>query len=188
VSHSHRDAEVVEVIAKKLEDEYHLKIWLDKWILIPGEPYRQKMSKGIDQAKTCIVVIGSTTPKGWFDEEIGKALSRQTKDDSFRVIPLLLPNAPDSYVADFLELRTKVKFKKSIDELEAFHYLICGVKGIQPGRFKSDYHEDAASAESEDKLKKINALYDKSLIDESVKIEYQRLIINDLLNNKNDER
>src|SRR5688500_15936785 len=102
LSHSHMDAEVVELIAGKLEDEYKLKVWLDKWILIPGEPFRQALSKGLDQANTCVIIIGSTTPKGWFEEEVGKALNKQTKDKSFRVIPLLLPFADTSFVNDFL--------------------------------------------------------------------------------------
>ena len=37
LSHSHSDADAVEMLAKRLEDTEGLKVWLDKWTLIPGE-------------------------------------------------------------------------------------------------------------------------------------------------------
>ncbi len=181
LSHSHLDAEIVELIAKKLEDNHQLKIWLDKWILIPGEPFIQAMSKGLEQAKTCIIIIGSTTPKGWFEEEVGKALNKQTKNKSFRVIQLLLPNTNESYINDFLELRTWVRFKQSIEEPHAFHELVCGIKGIPPGRFNNELKNNSANTQLKNKLKQIKELYDENLIDESVKIEFQKMFINDAL-------
>ena len=111
-----------------------MKVWLDKWIIIPGEPFIQALSKGLDQAKTCVVIIGCNTPKGWFNEEIGKALNKQSREKSFRVIPLLLPNAKSEFVTDFLELRSWVKFLNNVDELRPFHELICGINGVSPGR------------------------------------------------------
>jgi hypothetical protein len=40
LSHSHQDAEIVEALAKRLEDETGLRVWLDKWVLVPGERWR----------------------------------------------------------------------------------------------------------------------------------------------------
>lgn len=39
LSHSHEDAEWVEKLAKQLEDRKKLNVWLDKWILVPGEHF-----------------------------------------------------------------------------------------------------------------------------------------------------
>jgi hypothetical protein len=90
-SHAHTDAEAVETISIKLEDdEAGLKVWLDRWVLVPGEHWQQQMAKGLDQAKTCAICIGRTTPAGWFREEIERALNRQARDKSFRVIPVIL--------------------------------------------------------------------------------------------------
>ena len=134
LSHSHTDAEWVEEIAKRLEDKAGLRVWLDKWILVPGEPWQHGMARGLNQARSCAVCIGEHTPKGWFQEEIGRALNRQTQDTSFRVIPVLLPNAKKYNVDDFLGLRTWVDFKKGIDDSHAFHLLVSGIRGVAPGR------------------------------------------------------
>jgi len=73
LSHAHTEAEVVESIGIKLEDEAGLRVWLDRWVLVPGEHWQQQMAKGLDQAKTCAVCVGSNTPAGWFREEIERA-------------------------------------------------------------------------------------------------------------------
>jgi hypothetical protein len=134
ISYSDRDAAWVEKMAARLEDEAHLHVWLDKWVLIPGESAQQAVARGLDQAKACAVFIGANTPLGWAREEIERALNRQAKEASFRVIPVLLPNASTVNVDSFLELRTKVDFR-NIDPAYAFHLLVCGVKGVSPGRW-----------------------------------------------------
>tara|TARA_R110002020_G_scaffold190124_1_gene389533 strand:- start:4654 stop:5247 length:594 start_codon:yes stop_codon:yes gene_type:complete len=180
LSHSHTDADIVEYIASKLEDDHNLKVWLDKWIIVPGEPFIQSLSKGLDEAKTCVVIIGNNTPKGWFSEEIGKALNKQSRDKSFRVIPLLLPDVKSNFVDSFLELRSWVKFDANLDELRPFHELTCGIKGISPGRqFKNSSNNEMNYLRKD--LKKINDLFQDNLIDESVKIEFQKSIVQELL-------
>lgn len=182
LSHSHKDADVVENLAKKLEDNVGLKVWLDKWILIPGEPFIQAMSKGLDETKTCAVFIGNETPKGWFAEEIGKALNKQSRDHTFRVIPVLLPNSDSSFINDFLELRTWVDFRENINDPKSFHLLTCGVQGIPPGRF-----DDRSTCEQNNekkirqKLLKLNQLHNDKLIDITIKLEYQRILLNKLI-------
>ena len=110
LSHARIDAELVELLGMRLEDEAQLRVWLDRWVLVPGGRWQQEMARGLDQAKTCVVCIGQHTPKGWFREEIERAINRQTKDSSFRVIPAILPNGDSSFVDDFLKLRTWVEF------------------------------------------------------------------------------
>jgi hypothetical protein len=39
LSHSHQDAEIIEALARRLEDEAGLRVWLDKWVLVPGRPF-----------------------------------------------------------------------------------------------------------------------------------------------------
>jgi TIR domain len=134
LSHSHVDADWVERLARRLEDEHSLRVWLDKWVLVAGQSWQQAMARGIDQAGCCAICIGEYTPIGWFKREIERALDRQTRVSSFRVIPVLLPNAKRINVDDFLELNTWVDFRGS-DQAYAFHVLVCGVKGISPGRW-----------------------------------------------------
>lgn len=134
LSYSHIDSFWAEKLARRLEDDNGFHIWLDKWILIPGQPWQQAMAKGIDHAKSCIVCIGDQTPAGWFKQEIQRALNRQINAPPFRVIPVLLPYAKSINVNDFLELNTWVDFR-NFDEDYAFHVLVCGVKGVSPGRW-----------------------------------------------------
>ncbi len=173
LSHSHKDAECVESFAEKLEDDHNIKVWLDKWILIPGEPFRQKLAKGLKTAKTCAVFIGKETPIGWFNEEISKALNIQIKHKDFRVIPVLLPGSDESYINDFLELRTWVDFRKGLDNKRSFHELFCGIKGIKPGRELtcSDYNMQQLK-------KKLRGIEEVSpLVEKSVKREVQKMIL-----------
>jgi TIR domain len=134
LSHSHIDAEWVEKLAERLENEAGFRVWLDKWVLVAGYSWQQAMARGIDQTDCCAVCISDSTPSGWFNKEIERALNRQTKDPSFRVIPVLLPNAKTINVDDFLELNTWVDFRQP-DLSYAFHTLVCGIKGVPPGRW-----------------------------------------------------
>ncbi len=180
LSYSHIDSEFVEELAKKLEDDANLCVWLDKWVLIPGEHWQQAMARGLHQAKSCAVCIGEQTPSGWFKEEIERALNRQTKDKSFRVIPVLLPHAQNINVDDFLELRTWVNFKKGINDNYAFHFLVAGVLGVPPGRFYKRETFDILHTHVRQKLVQIQELRGESLIDDDIAKEYQRRLMDRL--------
>ena len=182
LSHAHVDADVVELIGERLADEEELQVWLDRWILIPGKHWQQEMARGLDQARTCAVCIGQSTPKGWFREEIQRALNRQTKDSSFRVIPLILPNGDRNLVDDFLELRTWVEFKNGLQDHVAFHFLRCGIKGIPPGRIsRTPKIRDSSLEEVKKKLSKIKTLQVEQLIDNDVALEYQRRLLDQII-------
>lgn len=129
LSHSHTDAVWVEELANRLEDEAKLHVWLDKWVLIPGGLWQPELARGLDQAASVAVCIGEHTPIGWCREEMERALNRQTKDLSFRVIPVLLPGSKKEYIDNFLELRTWVDFNMA-NPAYVFHLLVCGIKGV----------------------------------------------------------
>ncbi len=134
LSHAHVDADVVEKLGARLADEGGLRVWLDQWVLVPGELWEQGLAKALAEAASCAVCIGNKTPTGWFSQEIQRALNRQAKEPSFRVIPVILPGGDESLVDNFLELRTWVQFKEGIEDRDALHRLISGIKGVAPGR------------------------------------------------------
>ena len=183
LSHAHTDAEAVESISIKLEDdEAGLKVWLDRWVLVPGEHWQQQMAKGLVQAKTCAVCVGRTTPAGWFREEIERALNRQARDKNFRVIPVILPNGDRKLIDDFLELRTWVEFKHGVEDADALHLLKCGVRGIPPGRRRTPTDRpNAGLASYKAKLSSIRELRLEGLIDEGIALEFQRRLMDDLM-------
>jgi TIR domain len=75
LSHSHQYGDWVEALGRRLEDEYGFRIWLDRWVLIPGQLWQQDMAKGLERADACAVCLGQKTPRGWFQQEIEKALT-----------------------------------------------------------------------------------------------------------------
>jgi TIR domain len=106
--------------------------------LIPGTSWQQEMAKGLEGADTCAVFLGKETPRGWFQQEIEKALNRQASNPGFRVIPVLLPEAPSNpteIMPGFLDLRTWADFREGSDSEYAFNVLVSGIKGTPVGRW-----------------------------------------------------
>ncbi|MFT5385102.1 MAG: tetratricopeptide (TPR) repeat protein [Saprospiraceae bacterium] len=133
LSHSHEDAEMVKLLARKLKTEKGFKVWLDQWEMIPGEPFVSGLQKGLVKSKTCAIIFGQRKPKGWVLKEIHKAINLQAQNENYRVMAVLLPGAIEKNVDDFVGLNTWINFNTSIDEKRAFHLLCCGIKGVAPG-------------------------------------------------------
>jgi hypothetical protein len=185
LSYSHTYVDWVERLAMRLEDEEGFQIWLDRWVLIPGRNWPKEMANGLYQAKCCVVCIGDKTPTGWFEQEIQRALNRQVKDPSFRVIPILLPDAEAVNVDDFLELRTWVDFRQGSDIEYAFYQLVCGVRGIPPGRWPSkEALATKAKNDTEYKLRELRRLKQNNLIDDDISLEFQRKLLDRHLENE----
>lgn len=89
LSHSSADKPAVEYLAHQLRDE-GIEPFLDKWHLIPGEPWQEALEEALDESRTCAVFIGKAWGS-WQHEEMRSALETRVKDGGFRVIPVLLP-------------------------------------------------------------------------------------------------
>lgn len=139
------------------------------------------MAKGLDQASTCAVCIGNDTPSGWFREEIERALNRQTRDPTFRVIPVILPSGQPDLLDDFLELRTWVEFSDGIEDPNAFHVLVSGIRGIAPGRNPHAEAPNPDLAIVREKLRKLRVLRDEQLIDDVVAQDIQRRVLIEII-------
>lgn len=173
----------MESIGAWLTDQAKLSVWLDRWVLIPGEHWQQHMAMGLDQARSCAICIGTHTPKGWFREEIERALNRQTRDPTFRVIPVILPGGNRELVDNFLELRTWVDFTEGLKDARAFHLLVSGVKGLPPGRFMPATTEvvDQTLSSIRKSLAHIKELRSQQLIDDNIALEFQRRLLDKLI-------
>ena len=136
-SHSSTDKPAVEDLARRLANE-GIPAFLDKWHLIPGDPWQAALEKALAESETCAVFIGPSGFGPWQNEEMRAAIDRRVRDSgkSFRVIPVLLPGAERaerSSLPTFLAATTWVEFHNSLDDPTAFHRLICGIRGIEPG-------------------------------------------------------
>ena len=136
LSHTSGDKDAVERIARRLRAEAQLEPFLDKWHLIPGNPWQEELEQALNQSRTCAVFLGPADLGPWENEEMRLALDKRTRNPAFRVIPVLLPNTqmPDKGpLPGFLRRVTWVDFRGGLDDADAFHHLVSGIKGIAPG-------------------------------------------------------
>lgn len=185
LSHSHEDALVVEELATRLEVS-QVQVWLDRWILVPGEKWVQEINKALNEAKTCAVCFGSKTPKGWFQEEIERALNRQAEEPNFRVIPVLLPGSSTLIVDQFLKLRTWVDFSQHQSADYAHNLLLAGIRGEKPPR-RADLLSTSESADNALRtgLRQVRALRAEGLVDHDIAQHFQKELLNGLLFGEN---
>jgi TIR domain-containing protein len=176
LSHSHDDATWVEALARRLEDECKFKVWLDKWVLVPGKSWQQAMARGLEDARSCAVFIGANTPRGWFQQEIERALDLQTRNADFRVIPVLMPDADLSVVPAFLSLRTWADFRDGQDKDYALHVLRQGIKGEPVGRWPRNDNSEGVLHKYGQRI--VELAHFRSLgVHEEVIIEFERKIL-----------
>jgi hypothetical protein len=136
LSHNSKDKPAVEHLARLLRDEYKIKTWLDKWNLVPGASWQQAIDAALEKCQTFVVFVGPSGIGSWESPEMQVALDVIAKDPTRRVIPVLLPDAPDNAnlkLPAFLRLLTWVDFREGLDNKNALYLLYCGIKGIAPG-------------------------------------------------------
>ncbi|HXQ34984.1 MAG TPA: toll/interleukin-1 receptor domain-containing protein, partial [Anaerolineales bacterium] len=93
--------------------------------------------KALDDCQTVAVLIGPNSISPWENEEMRLALEARVHDRARRVIPVLLPGAPDNRnmnLPRFLTRLTWVDFRGGLNDKDMLYRLYCGVKGIAPGR------------------------------------------------------
>lgn len=137
LSHSSGDKHAVEELARRLAKE-GVEAWLDKWHLIPGDPWQPALEKALAESETCAVFVGPSGLGPWQNEEMRAAIDQRVRESArhFRVIPVLLPDAERaerSSLPTFLAGTTWVEFRDSLDDADAFHRLVCGIRGAEPG-------------------------------------------------------
>jgi len=136
LSHNSNEKTTVEQLARLLRDEYQIKSWLDKWNLVPGDSWQQAIEEALDQCQTFAVFVGPSGIGPWENPEMQVALDERVRDRKRRVIPVLLPGAPDNKslkLPSFLRLLTWVDFRSGLGDKNSLYLLYCGIKGIAPG-------------------------------------------------------
>jgi energy-coupling factor transporter ATP-binding protein EcfA2 len=136
LSHNGADQAAVEELARRLAEEVGLTPFLDRWHLIPGQPWQEALEAALDASQACAVFLGPAGLGTWENEEMRAALDIRAGRPDFRVIPVLLPGArlPErGRLPRFLARLTWVDFRPGLDDARAFHELVCGIKGVAPG-------------------------------------------------------
>jgi hypothetical protein len=150
LSHHSADKPAVEFLAQKLIQN-GVRLFLDKWHLVPGSPWQEEIEKALDKSKTCAVFLGPHGPGTWENEEMRVALDNRVKGKMFRVFPVFLPGTSASdrvNLPPFLKQFTWVDFTSDLNDPEAFRYLLSGVRGTIPGPPSGAISEPAGSNRS----------------------------------------
>jgi len=136
LSHNKADQAAVERLASQLEKS-GLKVWLDRWNLVPGDPWQDEIEEALDRSRTVAVFVGPSGIGGWHNEEMRSALETRVVDRNRRVIPVLLPGAvePDKGgLPRFLRRLHWVDFRHGLEDEATFNLLVAGITGRPPKR------------------------------------------------------
>jgi WD40 repeat protein len=133
LSHNSADKDAVELLARRLTEETDLTPFLDRWHLIPGQPWQERLEQALAASHTVAVFVGPSGVSPWHNEELRAALDKAMRSrDEYRVIPVLLPGATEESLSDFLARRAWVDFRPGLDDADAFDRLVAGVRGEPP--------------------------------------------------------
>lgn len=133
LSHANADKPEVEALARRLRED-GVKPFLDKWHLIPGEPWQEALEDALEASLTCAVFVGQALGP-WQNEEMRDALDERTRNRDFRVIPVLLPGATKPgtrKLPRFLRRLTWVDFRNGLDDEDAYRRLVSGIRHVPP--------------------------------------------------------
>jgi formylglycine-generating enzyme required for sulfatase activity len=131
LSHNSADKPAVEKLAEKIEAA-GFQPWLDKWNLIPGDPWQPALEAALKECEICAVFLGANLAGPWQNEEMEFAINRRVHDKQFRVVPVLLPDTERGKrgeVPAFLSNVTWVEFE-SLDNEYDLKRLINSLHGL----------------------------------------------------------
>jgi Novel STAND NTPase 1/TIR domain/FHA domain len=129
VSYHWRDREAVEMVARELRDR-GLKIFLDRWYLVPGQSWIAALEKVLGECTAAAVFLGPFGMGRWQQREMERALDRQAQDGRFPVIPILLAGSDPAL--GFLGLNTWVDLRQGSTP-DMIEVLVRAARGQPPG-------------------------------------------------------
>jgi hypothetical protein len=91
LSYNSVDHRIVEEFAHKLADAGLKRLFLDRWNLIIGAPWRPILEKALGSSKAVAIFVGSGEMGSWQHREVDVALDLQARSPNLPVIPVLLP-------------------------------------------------------------------------------------------------
>jgi tetratricopeptide (TPR) repeat protein len=135
-SYNREELPFVETLAARLVREAGLRVFLDKWNLVPGEPWQEGLEEALTNCPVCAVFVGAGHIGPWENEEMRAALDQMVHKRHRRVIPVLLPGATKENldrIPLFLKRLSWVDFTSGLEDPKPFHDLLSGILGKEPG-------------------------------------------------------
>ncbi|MGE0573386.1 MAG: TIR domain-containing protein [Reyranella sp.] len=128
-SYHWRDHASVEAVARALTGR-GLSVFLDRWYMVPGQPWPQALERTLASCKSVAVFLGVEGLGSWQQRESDLALDRQGREPGFPVIPVLLTRADPAL--GFLRLNTWVDLSANIADETALEILCAAIRGQPP--------------------------------------------------------
>ena len=103
LSHSAKDKAVVRPLAERLRQD-GLKVWLDEWMLKPGDSIPAKIEEGLEHSRVLVLCMSANAfGSDWAQLESGTFRFRDPLNKERRFLPLRLDDAPiKASLAQFL--------------------------------------------------------------------------------------
>jgi hypothetical protein len=107
-------------------------VWFDRWELVPGDPWQEKLEEALRQLNTSVVFIGRKGLGNWQAPEVRAALNRNA-ERKMRVVPVALPGVDvrDERIPLFLK-NLDFCLLRSLDDQPNFERLVAGITGVHP--------------------------------------------------------
>jgi hypothetical protein len=94
LSHSSKDKEVVRELANRLKND-GLRVWLDEWVLKPGDNIHKKIDEGLESSRILVLCMSANAFEAdWTQLESYTYRFRDPLNKDRRFIPLRLDDAP----------------------------------------------------------------------------------------------
>nr|VFJ91992.1 MAG: TIR domain-containing protein [Candidatus Kentron sp. H]VFJ92276.1 MAG: TIR domain-containing protein [Candidatus Kentron sp. H]VFK01448.1 MAG: TIR domain-containing protein [Candidatus Kentron sp. H] len=123
LSHSHQDKAAVHALARRLEKD-GLTVWLDDWVIQPGDPIGLKIQQGVENTRVLILCMSPAYfASQWGQLEHHSLLFRDPANTERRFIPLLLA---DCRIPAILAQFARIDWRSQVDEewfRESFRFI-----------------------------------------------------------------
>jgi WD40 repeat protein len=120
LSYSTKDKAIVHDLAERLSDD-GVRVWLDDWVIEPGDSIPLKIQQGIEQSRTLLMCMSPD----YFESEWGKLeslslLFRDPTNTQRRFIPVLVTDCePPDIIAQFAYIDWRLPTDKAYEKLRA---------------------------------------------------------------------
>ncbi len=85
LSHAGADKPAVEALARRLRDEEGLRVFFDRWELVPGAPWQEALEQALADSRTYAVFLGPQGLGPWHNAEMRVALGQRVTEAPKRV-------------------------------------------------------------------------------------------------------
>ena len=125
LSYNWQDKRIVHRLAQSLRKE-GLRVWLDDWELVAGQPWQEALENVIEQTASVLVAVGQDDHGKWQEREVYACIEEFVRR-RLRVIPALLPGTIPKDLPIFLRQFTWVDLRGGIRK-EAIQKIVAGVR------------------------------------------------------------